>query len=135
VKLSLKLAGITGTGAFLLVSLMTYVGSMDVLGLLSGHPQQLDAVMDLSLAKPLKVLTLALPSVFIAGFLGYFLGNVLSHPKGPIKKPTKPEAPKSPLDDLLAQEGLTGEETFLEDLETSDVSSDPPVTGLEEAPT
>lgn len=120
-KLAIKLAGVFATGAFLLVSLTTYVGSLDVASLIMGKSQNLSAIMDISMAKPLRVLTLAIPSTILAAILGYILGNTFDHPKGSPKKKTR----TSPLDEMLEKEGLTGEETFLDDLNQPSASAPP----------
>lgn len=140
-KLSHKFAGILGCGAFILVSLTTYFGSLNPMSLIDSamNPDTLDTVVDTSLEKPLKVLTLAFPSALLAGFLGYFLGGVLRKPKGSAKQSqAKAEATAAVATTDSAEtsgtapavEGLvmTGNETFLDDVSSAPGTGNSPDT-------
>jgi hypothetical protein len=99
VKLAVKTAGLFATGSLSLVMLTAYFTSQ----------------------QSWKALELGLPAALAAGFIGYQIGNIMANPKGPTPARNKhkkqaaghgapmPTEPEQPL--------ITGEETYLADLE------------------
>jgi hypothetical protein len=108
-KLPQKLAGVFATGTFLLVSLTVYISAMNPGNLMDG--------VDTALSTPLKILTLALPSALVAGILGFILGSTWSNPKGPAPGSRKKTAGSASSSHRGTGPGLTGNETFLDDID------------------
>jgi hypothetical protein len=105
-KLSIKLAGIFASGAFVMVSLVTYANRVDptdllqlvstslqyIVGYLTGSaPSIPDTGVDTSLSNPLKVFQWGVFGALVGGAIGYMMGNILENPEGPPKQPAKPK--------------------------------------------
>lgn len=69
-KLTIRVAGVCGSGTFLFLACTAYFSSLD----------------------PMKVLSIAVPGAVVGCVLGYLIGQILSHPQG--KSPTKKAVPK-----------------------------------------
>lgn len=86
-KPSVRLAGILGSAAFLLVSFKAYMSTQN----------------------PLHSMLYGIAATIVLAFVGFQIGNILAHPKGPRHPKRKQAHAKKP-------GGVTGEEVFLEDI-------------------
>ena len=77
---------------------------------------------------PLEILSLAIPGAALAGFFGFQIGEILSKPKGTLHKRSrkKPEK-KQTTSTVEPMASITGNETFLSDLETPTTEEHPPL--------
>ncbi len=142
IKLSYKLAGVFATGAFVLVGLTTYAGSMDpvklIMALISSIQYLIDyfsgnvestgvSHLDTSLSNPMKVIQWGAPGALVGGVIGYYIGDIFSNPKGGEKKRVDSSLTSSPYNDIEMEaegEALTGNETFLDDVEDESITPD-----------
>ncbi|MGE0199852.1 MAG: hypothetical protein AB7P76_02650 [Candidatus Melainabacteria bacterium] len=108
-KLSIKLAGLSASGGFSLL-------------LLTGTAREID---------PLNLLWLVLPGGIIMGVIGYFLGETLGNPKGHLKPKKGKSARGKTAAAATPSKRITGEETFLDDLDTIDDTAIPSTPSLD----
>ncbi|HEY9745485.1 MAG TPA: hypothetical protein V6C99_04640 [Oculatellaceae cyanobacterium] len=112
-KLTVKTAGLCASGAFLITALppfFTKITSMSIAAQPLDAPQSLDII---------ETIIFSLIGAFVAGVIGYLIGDILAHPQGKtaVHHSQKPETNTSTLTDL-------GNETFLADLEPLPLTSD-----------
>ncbi len=77
---------------------------------------------------PLEIISLAIPGAALASFFGYQIGDILSKPKGNPHKRSRKKAEKkqsTPQAEPIAP--ITGNETFLSDLETPLIEENSPL--------
>ncbi len=136
IKLSYKLAGIFATGSFILVGLTTYADSVEPSKLIMAFVSSIQYLinyfsgtvestgmnhLDTSLNNPMRVLQWGAPGAFVGGVIGYYIGDIFSNPKGSQEQRKNAETSKEPIpyaSSELEGEALTGNETFLDDIET-----------------
>jgi len=113
-KLSVKLAGLLGSGVFILTALPGFYQQVRPVSFTS---MLTEAVQSVSI---LEKLGFSLGGALVAGWIGYTIGDILSKPKGGMARPrtAAPELRTGGRSDRP----VTGEETFLDDL-----SSEAPV--------
>lgn len=133
-KLGVKLCGLFASGAFVLIGLSGAFSTVDFGTLFSNVTtgDAPDTAIDTTLSAPLKVLYYAVPGAVLAGFLGYWIGSTLSHPKGPSQEEIrrrKKERAQARQNRGKVSQPLTGNETFLEDLEEAGTEGDQPPQG------
>lgn len=99
-KLSVRMAGICGSGAFILAALPGFYQQakpVDISQMATGVLPGMNII---------ETLLISLGGSIVAGFIGYLIGDILANPKGPPKKKKQPKAkakarPFSPAQPLL----------------------------------
>jgi hypothetical protein len=113
-KLSIKLAGLCGSGVFILTALPGFYQQI--------KPASVDAMIFEMVPgmEILEILGISLLGALVAGGIGYKIGEILSNPAGNTRK-HRGRALKPQKQHELRP--VTGEETYLDDLEGASVSS------------
>ncbi|MFN8615296.1 MAG: hypothetical protein U0003_05240 [Vampirovibrionales bacterium] len=121
-KLSLQFALTCSSGALVLVGLTTLMVGLNTHDALSVYHQMstVDRLTSLSLYKPLKIITWGFPAALLGGFLGYVMGDILDNPRGKIPeyRLKKKNAQEKEANEAANTPVFTGEETFLDDLDS-----------------
>jgi hypothetical protein len=118
-KLSVKFAGLCGSGTFAMILYTAFFMNL----------QPIDALTWVTLGTPsvnamkfLQIFLWALAGASVSGYLGHSLGAILSHPKG--RKSHKRLSPAEPVPSPDTKVGLV-EETPLEEVSTIESPQSP----------
>lgn len=115
-KLPLKLAGLFGSGVFILTAIPGFYQQVKPASL---NAMMTDAIQGMAI---LEKLGISLLGALVAGVLGFVIGDIFSKPRGKVKKP-KPKPAKSNIPSRFLEEPksapVTGEETFLQDMDAA----------------
>jgi hypothetical protein len=109
-KLSIKLAGLFGSGVFVLTAVPGFfqqVKPSDINAMMSDAPQGMNI---------LESLGFSLLGAVVAGVIGYIMGDILSSPRGNAGSRKRPGLKSSGSKNKPGRL-VTGNETFLDDLE------------------
>ncbi|HEY9686310.1 MAG TPA: hypothetical protein V6C52_04975 [Coleofasciculaceae cyanobacterium] len=112
-KLSIKLAGLFGSGVFICTALPGFYQQIKPA---SVESMIYDMVPGMEI---LETLGVSLLGALVAGGIGYKIGDILSNPAGNYQK-QRGRAQKQPKQHELRP--VTGEETYLDDLESAPLS-------------
>lgn len=107
-KLAVKWAGLCASGTFVLCAIPGFYQQIKPVSpeeLLAGVAQGMDV---------LEVLGVSLGGALLVGLIGYVIGDILSKPQG---KPKRLESRASSAPSKVKEPSVTGDETFLDDLD------------------
>jgi len=131
-NLSMRLAGIFGTAVFLLTAMPGFYKQIEP------HDFSQMATDTISGMSMLETLLISLGGGIGAGFVGYMIGDILSHPQGkrkkkaPAKKPQNQTQPTEPVALMPEPSGLDiqlDDTALSQDLPGQTVTSGEPSTG------
>ncbi len=124
-KLSVKLAGVTGSIVYLGTSLVMLFSSMDM-----STPTGMTESMQAMSMQMFKILMVAFPGAIFIGTLAFLIGDILSKPRG--------DSPRGPgknrkIPHRRGHQGgvITGNETFMDDLANQPLPMGQSISGVE----
>jgi hypothetical protein len=113
-KLPVQLAGLFASGAFIVTALPSFFQQVLPSQLSMSTSSNMELISGVSLA---ETLLFSLGGTVVAGIIGFMIGNILSKPSGkPKKAKSQPLGKKSAK--FAKNVPVTGDETFLRDVET-----------------
>lgn len=118
-KLSVRLAGLCGSGAFLLSALPGFYQQAKPTDIAQ---MATDVIPGVNI---IETLLLSLGGAIVAGFIGYLIGDILSNPKGHPKKKKTPPGKDKP--HVSAQPALLVPKEHTVDAAVADAPSSPTV--------